>query len=148
MTRSPALSDLLDKHGITPCGDASCMFGRTGGMHTNGGCRCRRNVDVNSNGWPDPLYRLVTGMAAIIRELDQQVAAVDQRRPGAIVRVGDGQPIRILWRQETENGPLCGFEHIRKDGERDMRWRGWSGRLTDDYVLVDDVRAGRWKERG
>ena len=38
--RSPALTDLLARHGIVPCGDNSCIFGSPGGMGTNGGCRC------------------------------------------------------------------------------------------------------------
>ena len=29
------------------CSDGSCVFGSPGGMHTNGGCDCIRDRDVN-----------------------------------------------------------------------------------------------------
>ena len=43
--RSPALTDLLARHGIVPCGDNSCIFGSPGGMGTNGGCRTLKDKD-------------------------------------------------------------------------------------------------------
>lgn len=36
------LSKLLD----IGCGDNSCTFGSPGGMATNGGCRCFKDVDI------------------------------------------------------------------------------------------------------
>ena len=37
--------EIAESCGIKPCGDNSCMFGRPGGMATNGGCRCIKNLD-------------------------------------------------------------------------------------------------------
>lgn len=43
--RSKVLVLALAKYGIDPCGDNSCIFGSPGGMATNGGCRCIKNLD-------------------------------------------------------------------------------------------------------
>ena len=40
---SDDLTATLERHGITRCGDSACIFGRRGGMMTNGGCRCGQN---------------------------------------------------------------------------------------------------------
>jgi hypothetical protein len=32
--------DYLSRVGLAPCADNSCIFGKPGGMATNGGCRC------------------------------------------------------------------------------------------------------------
>ena len=39
------LHELLNKYGVERCRDNSCMFGSSGGMGTNGGCRCVERLD-------------------------------------------------------------------------------------------------------
>jgi hypothetical protein len=115
-SRSPALTALLAKYGITPCNDGSCMFGSPGGMHTNGGCRCiGRTADAASVA---ELRLFVQRMGHVIRELDQQPEQIaawlesprDKRDLGlqsmnefhraqiaAVVRAG-------RWRKEQDRG--------------------------------------------
>jgi hypothetical protein len=64
MARSPALTALLAKYGIVPCGAPACVFGPAG-QFTSGMCSC---LHPTTDGWLITVRRL----AAIIRELDQQ----------------------------------------------------------------------------
>ena len=63
--RSAHLSALLAKYGIAPCGHHSCLFGRLPGP----GCTC---LDGIPGGGVTTVRAFVWGLAAIIRELDQQ----------------------------------------------------------------------------
>jgi len=49
VSRPASLVRLLDAAAITPCGDSSCVFGRPGGMATNGGCRCYGRGDDSAD---------------------------------------------------------------------------------------------------
>jgi hypothetical protein len=78
MARSPALTALLAKYGIVPCGAPACVFGPAG-QFTSGMCSC---LHPTTDGWLITVRRL----AAIIRELDQQpeqiAAWLERQEPG------------------------------------------------------------------
>ncbi len=65
--RSKVLVDALAKVGITPCGDNSCIFGRPGGMATNGGCRCIKNASDDRIPTGASIY--IQRLAAALREV-------------------------------------------------------------------------------
>lgn len=86
---TPAARDDLHRRlaavGVEPCCDNSCIFGRRGGMGTNGGCRCLKNLrDMSST----EVSRLVQAMAVVLREYAEDVAdshatpAPPGRQPG------------------------------------------------------------------
>jgi hypothetical protein len=52
-------------HGLTKCGDNSCMFGPPDGMGTNGGCRCFDKM----HGWPTEARHAMQRAAMVIRSL-------------------------------------------------------------------------------
>jgi hypothetical protein len=72
--RSPALTALLAKYGIAPCGAHSCVFGNPPNhVGLNGGCQCADEMFGDGRGMRlHEFARHVQRLAAIIRELDQQ----------------------------------------------------------------------------
>jgi len=64
-----------DVEGIKGCTDGGCVFGHPGGMHTNGGCSCLREVR------PTELrlrfLRNISLLRAEIRRLKEERAPLD-----------------------------------------------------------------------
>lgn len=46
------------------CGDGGCIFGHPGGMHTNGGCKCMREM-MSANRDIHEMHRIVNGIRAM-----------------------------------------------------------------------------------
>jgi hypothetical protein len=56
---------------IGGCGDGNCVILQSTGMHTNGGCRCPRDMDAGQMMLLRALLRKGRHLAAAIRELKE-----------------------------------------------------------------------------
>lgn len=50
------------------CGDNSCMFGSPGGMGTNGGCRCLKDLKYGPN---SAHSKVMGGIRALLKEIER-----------------------------------------------------------------------------
>ena len=55
------------------CSDGNCLFGHPGGMHTNGGCRCLRDLDTDH----ERRQRVRSGIKALRAKADFYRQRVD-----------------------------------------------------------------------
>ena len=58
------------------CGDNSCMFGSPGGMATNGGCRCLKNIVMHDEECREQARKIQRGVIALGKEIARLEAEI------------------------------------------------------------------------
>lgn len=60
---------------LPDCQDNSCYFGSTGGMRTNGGCRCADHIIYDK---PHTLSRVIQKLCILIKNLNTRVEILEK----------------------------------------------------------------------
>ena len=68
--RSAAQEYLRLAAAVGGCGDGGCVIHVRGGQHTNGGCRCTRNMDMQRQFQIGHLLRTAQALARVITTVD------------------------------------------------------------------------------
>lgn len=102
------------------CGDNSCLFGGRGkgGMRTNGGCRCFKDLPTAKRIYVERLYAALSekqshGWIDLNDQLppDAPIEVITVSCDGELVSTRSARWVRALHADAKRNGELCAISH-------------------------------------
>ena len=103
----------LNIEGVQGCTDGGCIFGHPGGMHTNGGCHCLRDVRPTTQ-----RLRLMRNVHLLVKEVRQLRGNLSLAEEGLANATQETAELRsaLTACQAERDGMRATLEHIAHSG--------------------------------